>query len=244
MRVRDMWIEEVARTEFITQRWQYAAGDHVTFIAPTQSGKTTLSMQLLEHTIHPRLPVFAMAGKKRDKPMTLFTKAMGLRLVRQWPPPIPHSVADLWRGKPNGWTIWPPHTGNEDIDDPLHADTFRRVMRHCANKGNCIILADEFGELKELGLDKTTRAIHRRGSSHGCGLWGSVQGTVYNETSAYSQAAHLFMGNVTDAAHRKRLGEIGAGIDPKLIEEACAMLPDFHWLYIRRRGRRVCIVGP
>ena len=239
MQVKGGYIVEFARDEFIRERWAYLPGDHVTFIAPTTYGKTTLAMQLLAHTAHPKLPVYNLAGKKTDKAMSQFTKALGLRLIKAWPPPM----TDAFRAKPAGWTIWPPHTGNEDIDDPLHTRVFRTVMRHCANKGSCIVHLDEFGEMKELGLDKTTRAIHRRGSSHGVGLWGSVQGPVYAETHAYSQAMHLFLGNVTDERHRKRFGEIG-GVDPKIVEEAVLNLPDYHGLYIRRRGRVMCIVGP
>lgn len=239
MEIRGTFISEFPREEFIAERWSYEAGEHVTFVAPTSWGKTTLAMQLLEVTAHPKLPVFNFAGKPRDKAMSEFTKKMQLRLVKAWPPPI----TDGLRQKPAGWTIWPPHTGNEDIDDPLHADTFRRVIRERAKKGNCILHLDEFGEFKELGLDKTTRAIHRRGRSSGVGLWGGIQGPVYAETHAYSQASHLFLGGTNDKRHRERFGEIG-GVDPKIVEGAVAALPDRHWLYIRRRGRVMCIVGP
>lgn len=239
MQIRETFILEFSRADFLDHYWTYRAGDHVTFIAPSDYGKTTLGMQLLQRTISPRLPVFNLAGKKRDKVMSEWTEALGLRLLKRWPPP----VTDVFRAKPNGWTIWPPVTGDEDIDDPLHSTTFRKVMRHAAAKGNCIINLDEFGEMKELGLDKTTRAIHRRGRSSGVGLWGGLQGPVYAETHAYSQAMHLFLGYVTEKRHRERFAEI-SGWDSKLIEEAVKALPDRHWLYLRPRGRVMCVIGP
>lgn len=238
MLVGDTWIEEFDRDEFLAYRWAYRTGDHVTFIAPTDYGKTTLTMQLLEHTATRRLPVFNLAGKPKDDVMSDWTKRMGYQLSRTWPA----ARVAFWR-KPAGYTIWPPHTGNEEIDDPLQSDVFRRVMRHCAKKGKCIINTDEFGEMKELGLDKTTRAIHRRGRSNGAGLWGGIQGPTHAETHAYSQAQHLFLGNTPDKRHRDRFGEIG-GVDPDLVRSAVVRLPDFHWLYLRRRGRVMCIIGP
>lgn len=240
MQIRGILILEYPREEFLRERWHYRPGDHVTFIAPSDYGKTTLAMQLLAHTVSPKLPVYNLAGKKRDKVMSEFTEAMGLRLVKNWPPPLTDAI---FRRKPNGWTIWPPHTGNEDIDDALHSKVFRTVIRHCAAKGNCILHLDEFGEMKELGLDKTTRAIHRRGRSSGVGLWGGLQAPVHAETHAYSQAMHLFLGHVTEKRHRERFGEIG-GMDSKLIEEAVLNLPERHWLYLRPAKREMCIVGP
>ena len=239
MQTRGIFISEFERQEFLTERWDYRAGDHVTFAAPTDYGKTTLANELLEHTISPQLPAYLMEGKKTDKVMSEFIARLDLRLVTDWPPPL----TQRWRfwEKPLGWVVWPPHTGNEDIDDPRHAATFKRLLRWCHNKGRLIIVADEFGEMKELGLDKTTRAIHRRGRSHGVGLWGGVQGPTHAETHAYSQAAHLFLGNTPDKRHRERFGEIG-GFDPRLIEDTVLQLPDHWWLYLRRRGRVMCIV--
>lgn len=239
MKTRGIFISEFDRQEFLEERWAYHAGDHTTFIAPTDYGKTTLCMQLLEHTVSPQLPAFMMAGKKRDKVMSEFTSRLDFRLVNDWPAPL----SQRWRfwEKPLGWTVWPPHTGNEDIDDPRHAATFKRLLRYCHHRGNCIVVCDEFGEMKELGLDKTTRAVHRRGRSGGCGLWGSIQGPTHAETNAYSQAGHLFLGNTPDERHRDRFGEIG-GFDPRVIKETVLALPDYWWLYLRRRGRVMCIV--
>lgn len=239
MEIGGILISEIPRDEFLKHYWSYQAGDHVTFIAPTGWGKTTFCLQLVEHTASPKLPVFNLAGKPKDAAMLEFTKKLKLRLVKRWPAPW----SPLAPRKPVGYTIWPPHTGNEEIDDVVHAEAFRRVMRERAAKGNSILNCDEFGELKELGLDKTTRAIHRRGRSNGCGIWGGIQGPTHAETNAYSQAMHLFLGATSDERHRKRFGEIG-GVDPKLVEAIVARLPDHHWLYIRRRGRVMCIVGP
>ena len=237
MEIRGTFISEFDRAEFLTERWQYKAGDHVTFIAPSDYGKTTWAGQLLEYTATPRLPAYVLAGKKRDDVMTDLIERLGYARSANYPP----NLYQRYFRKPPGYVIWVPVTGNEDIDDRLHADVFRRTLRDRAGKGNCIIVADEFGELSELGLNKTTRAIHRRGRSSGVGLWGNLQGTSWNETHAYSQAAHLFLGSSPDEQQRKRFGEI-SGFDRKLIEAIVMELPYHWWLYIRRRGRVMCIV--
>lgn len=237
MQTRGVFISEFEREEFIRERWTYRPGDHVTFIAPSDYGKTTFGGRLLEVTATPKLPVFILAGKRKDDVMTDLIERNGWARSETYPPSL---YARLFR-KPSGYAIWPPFTGNEDVDDAVHAEVFRRCIRHRAYKGNCILWCDEFGELKELGLDKTTRAVHRRGRSNGVGQWGNLQGTSWNETHAYSQAQHLFLGSSPDEAQRKRFGEI-SGFDRKLIESIVMELPYHWWLYIRRRGRVMCIV--
>ena len=43
-------ILRVPREEFVTQRWHYEPGEHVTLLAPTGNGKTTLAYELLNVT--------------------------------------------------------------------------------------------------------------------------------------------------------------------------------------------------
>jgi hypothetical protein len=45
-----------------------------------------------------------------------------------------------------------------------------------------------------------------------------------------------------DEGDRKRFGEIGGGIDSKMIEAVTLELPQYWWLYVRRKDRTLCIV--
>ena len=54
------------RDDFLSRRWRYRAGEHVTILGPTGSGKTYLGYQLLEKVATPKLPGIVLVMKPRD----------------------------------------------------------------------------------------------------------------------------------------------------------------------------------
>lgn len=77
----------------------------------------------------------------------------------------------------------------------------------------------------------------------GCGLWGGTQRPAWVPQWAYSMADHLFIAYDSDDRARRRYGEIG-GVDSQLVRDIVADLPEYHWLYIRRRPLAMCVIGP
>lgn len=240
-----LWIEEYTRPEFLAERWHYQPGNHVTILAPTDYGKTTFTTQLLEYTAGPKLPVLNFALKPRDAVMKAECQRQGWKIVRNWPPMI--------MGRPNGWALWPRQIGDPDDDDLRMAPLIRKALmwayRNARKQGRSgvIVNADEMEEIQRLlaviGRASMLRGLYRRMRSNGGGLWTGCQAPRWLVTDAYSQAQHLFLGNDPEERNRKRFGEIG-GVDPKIVERAVVQLPDYHWLYLRRKGRVMCIVGP
>lgn len=92
-------------------------------------------------------------------------------------------------------------------------------------------------------MAETLSTVWTKGRSMGCGLWSGTQKPSHVPLHMYNQAGHLFLAYDPDIQARKRFSEIG-GVDPKLVLEVTAELDEFEWLYIRRRGRVMCIVGP
>jgi hypothetical protein len=239
-----VWIEEFTRQEFLEERWLYRPGEHTTIIAPTDWGKSTFTTQLLAHTVEPDLPVVRIALKPKDKTMTAAVKEHGWPIIRDFPPV-------MWNK--SGYTWWPRHTGDADADDERFANELRQLLAWCylnASKGRrrgIIVDGDEIEEIQNLlqsiGKGKMLRALYRRMRSSGGGIWGGCQAPKWLITDAYSQARHLFLGNDPDEKNQERFGEIG-GVDPKLVQAAVVQLPQYHWLYLRRTGRVMCIVGP
>ncbi len=225
------------REEFLTERFRYDAGEHVTVLGPTGYGKSQLLNELVEQVAHPRLPAVLLAAKPRDKTMTEWTKRLGARKVEHWPPP------KKWLGedKPPAYTLWPKHTFDPDIDDYKLWTVFRAAILESYKTGNRIIVADELLALTDLGLGKELRALWTRGRSMDCGLFGGSQKPTDIPTYAYGQAAHLFLANDPDNRSRKRFSEIG-GVEPKLLEHLVGELDKFQFLYIRRDGPKMCIV--
>lgn len=233
-------ISIVPRKEFLIERWQYKPGNHVTFLGPTQSGKTTLAFQLLKVTTHKDLPGVIVVIKPRDPVVTDATEKLQYKLVEDWPP-LPHQRKFQ---KPAGWTVWPRHKFSNDPreDDEHLSDVFGRTLMGSYKRGNCCIFADEvFGLSKELNLDRHLNAIWSRGASMGAGLWASSQRPYNIPQLAYGSAEHLFIANDPDKRSRDRYGEIG-GVDPDLLKELTPKLQKYQWIYIRRTGPELCIV--
>jgi hypothetical protein len=230
------------RDTFLTQVWDYQAGEHVTVLAPTTGGKTHLSFQLLGMSATPELPAVVMVMKPRDKATEQWTKKLDFLTVRDWPPP---KTKSLFRERPpRGWTVWPPHVYDPSIDDPRHRAVFRRVILDSYKKGNRILFADETYSLEEeLELSTELRTVWTKGASMGCGMWAASQRPAYISKWAY-QAHHLFLGKDPDEDTQRRLSEIGAAVDPGKVRYLIARLEKWEFLYINRDDAGMCIVGP
>jgi hypothetical protein len=111
-------------------------------------------------------------------------------------------------------------------------------------KGNAIIFDDEAVSLvREMDLKTDLVRIWTKGRSVDCGLWAATQRPSLVPLEMYDQATHLFLAYDPDERNQKRFAEIG-GVDPDLVAHVVARLPRFHWLYIRRSDRKLCVVGP
>lgn len=226
------------RDEFLSDIWAYEAGQHVTLLAPTQQGKTTLAYQLIERSATPRLPALSLIMKPRDKTPTRWIRQLGHVRVSTWPPPP-------WKRmgrRPAGWALWPKRSGRVRADNVMLADRFGRALDDTYAHGNRILFADEaVGLSRILKLDPELVALWTQGSGMGAGLWAASQKPSHIPTWAYNQAEHLFLGPEPDRRNRLRFGEIG-GFNPAVVEAAVMSLGQYEWLYIRRTGQRMCVV--
>ncbi len=235
----------IDRAEFLAHRWRYEAGQHVTILGRTGSGKTWLAYQLLARTAHPRLPAINLIMKPRDDTAAKFGADNGFRRVFAWPP-----VAAPLRSRPAGWNVWPRHQFDPDIDDRILWTTFRAAILDSYRRGNRILFADEVAGLQELrhpdenrGLKRELETVWARGRSMGTGVWAASQRPSWISSLAYSSADHLFLFYEPDARHRKRFDEIG-GTDAKMISDVTANLHQHHAFYIRRSDQRHCVITP
>ncbi len=219
--------------------WDYKAGEHVTVLGPTGSGKTHLAYGLLEVTAHPKLPAVVMVMKPRDPTVAGWSRRIGLIRTHGWP-----AVPNPFEQRRNGWTVWPRHRFDPEADDAMLHTVFRRAILDSYKRGRRILFADEAAGLSgELDLERELKTVWMRGRSMECGLWAASQRPVEIPLHAYSQAHHLFLAHDPDYRTRQRYAEIG-GVDPAIVLRDTAELPRWHWLYIRREGQRRVIITP
>jgi len=239
---------------FVAQHWDYRPGDHVTILGPNGWGKTHLGFRLMDATARPSLPAINMVMKLRDETVLDWHNRLRLRMLTAWPPPY-----SPFRPPVRGHTVWPLNRHGKRAPrrvDPLEEEAslyyiFREVMLDTYSRGNRILFADEIAGIlndiqtpkDEEPLTRYARPIWTRGRTHGAGLWAASQRPVDIPLHAYTNAIHLFLGNDPDARGRQRYSEIG-GVDPAMVRAVTAGLPQWHWLYIRRRGMRFAIISP
>ena len=232
-------VKHIGRDEFLQHYWRYKMGEHVTFIAPTQNGKTTMIFDLLAHTTTPKgaHPPIVLVIKPRDPLVEKKIKALKFRKVQSWPP-----IKSVYNPNPRGYALWPKHTFDPDIDDANHKRIMRYALQHTYKKGNTVIVADEtYGLVEDLGLSRDITRIHTRGAAMGTGIWIATQKPTHIGRWAYGQAEHLFIGFDPDQQSRERFGEIG-GVDPKLVQHEAAKLQKYEWLYFRRTDRVLRVI--
>ncbi len=253
--------------DFAENYWDYNSGEHVTFIEPTQGGKTYNACRLLRCS-RGVIPATMLVMKPRDPTPAEWTRRLEYKEIALWPP---HTQWP-WQDQPPGYTLWP-RQGMKDINaDNLHIGTqFQRALLHAYRKGDQIIFADEvYAFIAELQVQdgKTRRnlapeltALWTRGSGMGAGLWAATQkpsGTQHGgaiPTFMYSASTHLFLGRDPDKRNTDRFGEIG-GVDPRIVSDVVRNLPVnkidtprgpkyiSDKLYIDKRGPYLAIIGP
>ncbi|WP_371591270.1 hypothetical protein [Streptomyces sp. NBC_00470] len=229
------------RKTFLAEVWDYSAGEHVTVLGPTGSGKTYLAYELLRHSVSETLPAVVLVMKPKDPTALGFSTSMKFPIVRDWPPPQTKRLFS--DGKPRGWTLWPKFAYDPAIDNARHRGVFRRAILDCYRKGNRSLFADETYSLEEeLGLSEELRTVWTKGRSMECGLWAASQRPAYISKWAY-QAHHLFLSHDPDVDAQNRLSEIGGAVDPGKVRWMLPRLQKHEWLYVNRDERAMCVVG-
>lgn len=241
-----MLVARFTREEFLGDRWDYRPGEHVSLIAPTQNGKTTMMFDLLRNTDSSwcTTPPVMLVAKPKDPVVARGLEGLGYVETPSWPP-----RKKWFHEKPAGYGLWPRHL--KDVESSVNnaqlAGKIRPAIRDLFWRGNTILVADEVYHLcAVLGLSEQLTQHWTQGAGMGSGLWsatqkpsGTQQGTV--PSFMYNSPTHTFLGRDPDERNRKRFGEIG-GVDPRFVGDTVKNLRKYEWLYIHRDGPTMAIV--
>lgn len=230
---------------------EYSAGQHVTFIGPTQRGKTTLCIDLLQEVErHNKIPIVILAGKPPGRDYTIENVApekLNLRTVDEWPP-----IRTYKDRKRNGYVLRPldKAASRKEEEAKLRGEFEKAIMSNYQKKTPTITVADEAYLVQvTLKLKGEYEQPLMRGAPHAA-MWSLIQRGAYVSYLSYNSPDHIFIFNDPDVANRKRYSEIG-GVDPRFIYEVTNTLQTYEiesgqtiseCLYIRRAGPQIMIV--
>jgi hypothetical protein len=252
----DGTIQVLTRESFLRRFAKtYGPGQHVTFLGPTQRGKTFLSHQMLDAVIRPDFKCLILSGKppKRDSTMTKAAKQLNLRVVDEWPPE--YRYGDRHR---NGFVLRPKHNMKDDDTDELNMTRqFRRGLTWAYRSPKpLIVVADEAFQLQnELKLQKQFERILVRGAPV-VAMWTLLQRGRFSSYFVYDQAEHLLIAKDDDMSNVSRYAELFGGLDKKFIMATVASLKTksvptpngssvtiSEFLYVRRAGPEMYVIG-
>lgn len=254
-------IDVVPRKTFLREFGRnYGNGQHFTAIGPTQRGKTTLAIEMVQRVISPKRKALVLAGKPagRDHVMASAGAKLGLRYVEEWPPatraPMPGRSKD-----DNGFILRPlvkPST-DPDRDERLLHDQFRKgmVAAYASQRPlgkPCVLFVDEAHLVQnDLGLKSEYEAPLTRGAPD-VAVWSLIQRGRYISYHAYNAPEHLVLFYDPDISNVKRYAEMIGGVDPVFITRVVTQLRMYRVptggtiseaLYIRRSGPELFIVN-
>lgn len=218
------------RDEFLKERFDYQPGEHVSYIEPTQGGKTHLCYQMLDVAMrqNPGLRTVSLMPKSRDPATWQWAEALNLDVIDSWPP-----RRKLLSAAPRGYVLWPRHLAGAGPEaNRAHlAGIFRKCLHDQFQRGDSITVADDIYVLAVLmGLNMDCEEFWVAGSAGGAGLWDTLQkpsGTVgggHVSTFVYNAPTHLCLGYDPVEQNRKRFADIG-GVDPKIVSGIVGSLP-------------------
>lgn len=232
LQVSDQWVDTIAPIvswERFQQQFNWRQGEHVALIGPTGSGKTTLSLHLLEL----RQYVTAFATKPRD-PVLMTLKKQNYKLMKEWKNIDPELIPKR--------LLWP------DASKLYSAATQRKQFREAFDNiypqgGWCVYVDELWYIIHHLKLELEIRTFLLQGRSMEISLIVCTQRPSRVPLEVYDQSTHLFFWSDADEVNLKRISGL-AGVSSVNIQEMVRELPRFQALYINTRRRNMMRFTP
>jgi hypothetical protein len=250
----------VSREVFIEDFAEHYTPSHVTFIGPTQRGKTTLCFQLLHAVLarHPKWRATTLHGKIRGRDHTIeeWAKKSNYRVIRSYPPGFTLRPKH-WKRNVKGYIVRPLRKEESAREEErILREEFQKTVRanyhSTGSKRDKIVitLVDERAQAdKDLKMTADLDAPLQRGLPDNP-EWNNIQRGKWVSYHCFDAPEHIFIFKSDDSSNNERYAELGCA-DPVVIEQCLRNLKTekvktggtiSQALYIRRSDRYMCIV--
>lgn len=214
-------IERVTWQEF-TARFRWKQGEHLTLIAPSGAGKTTVERALLGYRGY---NVF-FGTKPAD---VLYEQIIRSGFVRV------ESLRDI-RSFDRNVMLWPRYTGSIDETMEKQRIAFKEALDIIVKQGAWAVWLDESKYLAEqLGLSKSIKFCVNQLRSNKSSIICGAQRPAWVPPDVLSNASHIFLWKTTKRGDLLTLSDIG-GIDAQMVKDTLKTLGNHEFLYIYTRG--------
>lgn len=224
--------------EKFLEYFEWRQGDHIGLIAPTDSGKTTLALQLLP--FQPYVTVFATKPRDVtladmvDKKSVLAQQIGVYKRMESWkrinPDKYPRRL------------LWP------DARDLYAANHQRAVFQKALSDiyyegGWCVYLDELWFMSSVLKLDQEVRIYLQQARANDISLMVSSQRPSRIPLEVYDQSRHLFFARENDTRNLDRIAGIN-NVNEQIVRYLVARLDPHEFLYVNNRSgvmlRTVC----
>ena len=235
--------------KYLATHWE--RGQHVSIFGPTGAGKTTVLTTLCGAPGH--RPVVLVVTKHKDDL---------IRKLRQRGWKVCSTVDEVERAVDGGFVErWVRFKNPDEVaaearvifwpDTPESIRARRRelgksiedLLDYCYARGDITVALDEALYVAEdLKLGASLRACWHEGRSSGVSLLAASQRPSWLPKSAYSSPTFLVMFSTNDPDDLKRLGDIGGGLDPRMLRRELQLLSEHEFCFVAPRDRPPWVV--
>jgi hypothetical protein len=233
----------------LTTEWEQ--GQHVSIFGPNGSGKTTAMLGLCGHPGH--RPVVLVATKHRDdlirrQQQRGWTVCQTLEQVER---ACDGTFADRWlrwkepeQIEQEALVVFWPQTAESIKQRRVElGEKVGALLDYAYARGDITIALDEALYVSDdLRLKPNLNACLHEGRASGLSLLVASQRPSWLPRSAYSAPTYLLMFSTNDPDDLKRLGDIGGGLDAKMLRRELQLLDEHEFLFVAPRDRPPWVV--
>lgn len=223
MPTTELVLSERVQWEDFQRRFRWNQGEHLTAIAPTGAGKTTLFENLM-----PYRKYSIMLGTKPEDPLYRsiirrhgYVRVQSIHEVKPWMDKI---------------LLWPKQQGTIELTMRAQKKAFMDALDVIVTHGGWTVWVDECKYISEMLHLRTqlTYCLEQLRSINATVICGA-QRPAWLPLSVLSSSSHAFLWKSTYRDDAKRLADIG-GVDAKAISAELATLGKHEFLYVHTRG--------